>query len=259
MRRSIAIALLSSVTAFAWGPEGHSLIARIAEGQLTPAARSRVTAILAAGQTMASIASWADDVRRSRPESAGWHFVDIPIEKPHLDMERDCPKGNCIVAKIADLKKTLLDAETPPEQRREALMYLVHFMGDMHQPLHCSDHNDRGGNSVRVVFYERQTNLHSLWDSGMLGRLAPADQLFPVLAREAARRRKKWSRGTVPEWAEDSHRAAQKMVYARLPKVAPGTPESLGTVYEKKADPLIEEQLEKGGVRLAAVLNELFR
>jgi hypothetical protein len=260
MRQIVVVALFtSSFTALAWGPEGHSLVARIAEAQLTPAARARVTAILAPGQTLASIASWADEVRRSRPESANWHFIDIPIDQPHLDMSRDCAKDDCVVAKIADLRKTLLNPATPADQQREALMFLVHFIGDMHQPLHSSDNKDRGGNSVRVVFFDRQTNLHSVWDSGLLSRLAPADQLFPTLSAESMRRRKKWSKGTVEQWADQNHRAAQKVVYGRLPKVAAGTPVPLGAEYEKVAAPLILEQLEKAGARLAAVLNETLR
>ena len=259
--RPVALAALfaSGVTALAWGPEGHSLVARIADVQLTPAARARVAAILAPGQSMASIASWADEVRRSRPETANWHFIDIPIDQPHLDMARDCPKDDCVIGKIADLRKTLMDPATPPGQQREALMFLVHFIGDMHQPLHCSDNRDRGGNGVRVVFHERQTNLHSVWDSGLLGRLAPADQLFPALSEESLRRKKKWSKGTVEQWAEQSHHAAQKVTYGRLPKVAPGTPVPLDAQYEKIADPLIREQLEKAGARLARVLNETLR
>jgi len=238
---------------------GHSLVARIAEAQLTPQARARVTAILAPGQSLASIASWADEVRRARPESANWHFIDIPIQHHHLDMARDCPKGDCVIAKIADLRRQLTDPATPPEQQREALMFLVHFIGDMHQPLHSSDNQDRGGNTVRVVFFDRQSNLHSVWDSGLIGRLAPAHQLFTVYSQKAMRKRKKWAKGSVEQWAEQSHWAAQKVVYGRLPKAAEGNPVRLGTPYEKVADPVIREQIEKAGVRLAAVLNATLR
>lgn len=260
MRPVAVVALFaSSVTALAWGPEGHSLVARIADAQLTPAARARVAAILAPGQTMASIASWADEVRRSRRETAPWHYIDIPIDKPHLDMARDCPKGDCVIGKIADLRKTLLNPATPPGEQREALMFLVHFIGDMHQPLHCADNKDQGGNGVRVVFHDRPTNLHSVWDSGLLSRLAPADELFPALSEESMRRKKKWSKGTVEQWADQSHHAAQKVVYGRLPKVAAGTPVVLDAQYEKTADALIRVQLEKAGARLAEVLNETLR
>jgi hypothetical protein len=258
-RIALVVLFAGCLTAYGWGPEGHSLVARIAEAQLTPAARARVTAVLAPGQTLASIASWADEVRRSRPETAPWHYIDIPIDRPHLDMLRDCPKGACVVAEIAVLRKKLLDPATPPDQQREALMFLVHFIGDMHQPLHCSDNQDKGGNGVKVVFFERQTNLHSVWDSGLLGRMSPADELFPALSRESLRRKKKWSKGTVEDWAEQAHRAAVKVVYGQLPKVEAKTPIALGAPYEKIADPLIREQLEKAGARLAEVLNETLR
>jgi hypothetical protein len=259
--RSVAVVALfaSGVTALAWGPEGHSLVARIADAQLTPAARARVAAILAPGQTMASIASWADEVRRSRPDTAPWHYIDIPIDQPRLNMARDCPKGDCVIAKIADLRKTLLNPATPAAEQREALMFLVHFIGDMHQPLHCSNDGDRGGNGVRVVFHDRQMNLHSVWDSGLLSRLAPADELFPALSEESMRQRKKWRKGTVEQWAEQSHQAAQKVVYGLLPKVPAGTPIPLDAEYEKIAGPLVREQIEKAGARLAAVLNKTLR
>src|SRR5689334_14672482 len=92
------VPLLSlALPALAWGPEGHSLIARIAEAQLKPAVHARVVAILGPGKTMSSVASWADEVRRARPDTGPWHYVDIPIGQQHLNMERDCPKGACIV------------------------------------------------------------------------------------------------------------------------------------------------------------------
>ncbi|HLK68010.1 MAG TPA: S1/P1 nuclease [Bryobacteraceae bacterium] len=258
-RFDLAVLLIATTAASAWGPEGHSLVARIAEAQLTPAARTRVTAILAPGQTLASVASWADEVRRSRPETANWHFVDIPIDQSHYDKKRDCAKDDCVVAKIADLRKTLKNKATPLAQQREALMFLVHFIGDMHQPLHCSDNQDHGGNSVRVVFNARQTNLHSLWDSYLLGRLAPADQLFPKLSQESQSQRKKFDRGSVKDWANESHHEAQKLIYGNLPKVEAGTPVPLDAAYEKLADPVIQLQIEKAGARLAKELNDIFR
>jgi hypothetical protein len=253
------VLLISASSGWAWGPEGHSLVARIAETQLTPAARARIAAILAPGQTIISIASWADDVRRSRPETATWHYIDIPIHQKHLDLARDCPQGNCVLAKIAEMRQKLMNAATPMDQQREALMYLVHFIGDMHQPLHCSDNDDKGGNAVKVALHERPTNLHSVWDSGLLGRLPPADQLFPNLSEESLRRRKKYAKGTVTKWAEESHRSAQKVIYGKLPKVNTEEPMALTAQYERTADVLIREQLEKAGVRLAAVLNDTLR
>jgi hypothetical protein len=260
MRKFVVVAVIAGcLPTFAWGPEGHSLVARIAHAQLTPAARARVDAILGPGTTMVSIASWADQVRPSRAATAPWHYIDIPIDQPHLDMARDCPKGDCVIGKIEDFRKALNDPAITPDQRREDLMFLIHFIGDMHQPLHCSDNKDKGGNDVKVEFHGKPTNLHSLWDSGLLSRMGTEDQLFSPLSRESARRAGKWSKGTVDDWAEGAHKAAQKTVYGRLPKVAAGTPVPIDAAYEKKADPLIREQIEKAGARLAAVLNTALR
>jgi hypothetical protein len=223
--------------------------------QLTPAARARVVEILGPGKTMVSVASWADEVRRSRAETGPWHYVDIPNDKSHLDMERDCAKGDCVVSAISRLRQTLRDPATAPEQRREALMFIIHFVGDMHQPLHCSDNHDRGGNSVQILFNGRRSNLHSLWDSGMLTRLGSEEQLFPALSQEAARHSRKWSNGTVTDWAEQSHKKAVKMVYRKLPKAAEGAPITIETAYEAAAAPVIREQLERAGDRLARLLN----
>src|SRR5690242_5440471 len=98
-RKVACVVLLAASPAFGWGVEGHNLIARIAEAQLTPAARGRVAAILGPGVSLASIASWPDEIRRTRSETANWHFVDIPITVSHLNMERDCPAGDCVLAR----------------------------------------------------------------------------------------------------------------------------------------------------------------
>jgi hypothetical protein len=254
------VPLLSlSLPALAWGPEGHSLIARIAEAQLKPAVHARVVAILGPGKTMSSVASWADEVRRARPDTGPWHYVDIPIGQQHLNMERDCPKGACIVTAIANMERTIRDRAATEVERREALMFLVHFVGDLQQPLHCSDHHDRGGTGVAVVFHDRRSNLHSVWDSGLLGRVGTEEQLFPALSEESLRHRKRFSKGGVKDWAEANHDAAQRTVYGPLPQTAAGTPVTLDAAYEQSADVLIREQIERGGARLAKVLNRTLR
>ncbi|HMC57837.1 MAG TPA: S1/P1 nuclease [Candidatus Solibacter sp.] len=257
MRRSaIMLVLGCALPLFAWGPEGHDLVARLAGAHLTAAARVQVAEILGPGVTLASISSWPDQIRRARPETAAWHYTDIPIDRPHLDMERDCPKGDCAIAKIEDFQKVLGDSAAPPQQRREALMFLVHFVGDMHQPLHSSDNKDKGGNNVQTDFFGKSTNLHSVWDGGLLARMGDEDRLFADFSRDLTpKRQKKWAKGTVEEWAEEAHTASQRIVYGKLPKVAAGAPEPIGEAYERAADPLIRRQIEKAGVRLAAVLN----
>jgi S1/P1 Nuclease len=260
MRKLLVSILCGALPAFGWGGEGHDLIARLAWVQLTPTVQARVTEILGPNVTIQSIASWADNVRNQRRETGPWHYIDIPIDKPHLDMTRDCPKGDCVIAKIEDFQKILKDPATPPVQRKEALMFLVHFVGDMHQPLHCSDNNDQGGNKVIVAFGDhagdRPYNLHSLWDSGLLGKMPKEDDLFAVYSKESIRHAKKWARGSVEEWAEENHKVAQKITYGKLPKEPAGTPEPIDAAYEKKADAVIQVQIEKAGARLARVLNE---
>src|SRR5438105_5211020 len=100
--REFVLMALACAPLFGWGGEGHKLVARIAYEQLTPAARAQVAAILSPGDTLPSIAGWADDVRRQRAETGPWHYIDIPITEKHLDMARDCPKGDCILVKIAE-------------------------------------------------------------------------------------------------------------------------------------------------------------
>jgi hypothetical protein len=260
MRRLLAAALAFSVLpVYGWGPEGHNLVTRIAEAQLKAKVRARIAEILGPGVTLASISSWADQVRRQRANTAPWHYVDIPIDKPHLDMARDCAKDDCVVAQINIERAVLRDKSATPLQRKEALMFLVHFIGDMHQPLHSSDNKDKGGNDVRVVLFDRPGNLHGTWDSGLLGRMGKEDDLFPVLLKEAEKNRRRYSKGSVADWAEQAHTDAQKIVYGNLPPVAKGTPEPLGVEYEKAADPLIRTQLEKAGDRLAKILNDTLK
>jgi hypothetical protein len=261
MRRLAALVCLGgSLPAFGWGPEGHSLVARLAAARLTPAAAARVAEILGPGTTLASIASWADQVRRARAESAPWHYIDIPINQAHLNMTRDCPNGACVIAKIEDFQKVLAVSDTKPEQRKEALMFIVHFVGDMHQPLHCSDNKDKGGNDVKLQFFDKPSNLHSVWDSGLLGRLGPEDEVFATLnAALTPGRAKKWGRGTVESWGEQIHKSAQKTTYGKLPKAPAGGQIQIGASYEQLADPLIRTELEKAGARLAFLLNSTLK
>jgi len=256
MRKFGVLLLCGCVSAFGWGGEGHSLVARIAWSELTPSVQAKVTEILGPGVTIQSVASWADQIRNQRSQSGPWHYIDIPINQPHLDMARDCPKGDCVITKIEEFQKKLRDPAVQGVERREALLFLIHFVGDMHQPLHSSDNADKGGNDVHVVLNGRPTNLHSVWDSGLLGLMGKEDELFPVYEKDAAKHERKWARGSVSDWAEESHKEAQKITYGRLPKAAAGAAITIDEKYDKKAEPLVKLQIEKAGVRLAHVLNE---
>ena len=134
-----------------------------------------------------------------------------------------------------------------------------------HQPalrrrIHRADNNDQGGNKVLVKFGDRAGdrpgNLHSLWDSGLLGKMPKEDVLFAEYSADSAKHAKSWSKGTVEDWAEQNHKVAQKVTYGKLPKVPAGAVEPIDAAYEKKADPVVKMQIEKAGARLARVLNE---
>src|ERR1035437_587452 len=261
MRRlAVIVVLCGSLPAFGWGPEGHNLVARLAAAHLTPAAAARVAEILGPGTTIQSIANWPDQVRRERAATAPWHYIDIPIDQPHLDMAGGAPKGDCVLAKIENFKKVGVAPAATAVERKEALMFLVHFVGDMPQPLHCSDNKDKGGNDVKLDFFGRPSNLHSVWDSGLLGRIGQEDALFTQYSNDLTEKRaKKWGKGSVEAWAEQSHKAAQKVVYGKLPAAPPGGQVTVDAAYERLADPVIKEQIERAGARLAALLNATLR
>jgi nuclease S1 len=131
--------------------------------------------------TLANVSMWADQIRLQRRETAPWRFVNIPIHPPSgtlaaYDPQRDRPQANCVVAKIDQLAGVLSDRDAAPWQRLEALKFLVHFVADIHQPLHCADNHDAGGNGVRVEFNGRPTTLHAVWDTDILALTVKGDE-----------------------------------------------------------------------------------
>jgi hypothetical protein len=259
MRRPLAVIAALACCAppsFGWGEEGHRLIVRIAESWVTPTVAAQIQATLNLGESLEDLASWADEIRQSRPETANWHFVDIPLNSAGLDMSRDCPQGNCVIAKIEEFQSQWQNPALSQAKRREALLFLVHFVGDLHQPLHCENNNDKGGNEVPVEFLGSHTNLHALWDTGLFRTLPGEDELLATLEQAitpdlAAA----WGSGTVEQWAGESFTLAQSTAYGLLPTAANGETVYLGSWYSLMAQPVVEEQLEKAGVRLAAILN----
>jgi hypothetical protein len=257
-------ALYAPQSAWAWGPEGHQIIARIAALELTSTARAQVQELLGGDPetAMVEVSTWADEIRRGRPNTAPWHFVDIPVGSAGYDHGRDCRNDNCVVAQIEREKAILLDRQLAAPVRTEALRFLIHFVGDIHQPLHAADNGDRGGNEVRVVLGRRQTNLHAVWDTPLvqsLGRDANsvADNL---VARITPDDRRKWQAGNAVDWANDTFRVANAETYAKLPGSG-GTdaPVILPPNYAASERATVSAQLEKASVRLASVLNETLR
>lgn len=276
-RRLLACLLLLLVTpaALAWGPEGHAIIADIAQRHLTPAAARTVERLLAleGAHGLDQISSWADDIRKAHPETGPWHYVDIPLRAPVYVAGRDCSQGQCIVVKLPHYIQVLADRSASPQARLEALKWVVHLTGDIHQPLHNADHDDKGGNDVKLVYFGQMTNLHRMWDTNILERatglrMGPNYSFDHAATRDVAvhldeaitpAQRHEWA-PAVPlddaalatQWADSAHALARGVAYGDLPERRVG---DWAATYQAQSWPVIRRQLEKAGVRLAAVLN----
>jgi hypothetical protein len=261
-----------TVQARAWGPVGHETVAYIAEDNLTATAKEKILAILEPGDDLASVANWADKVRMfGRPETAPWHFIDLPIRKDlTVNDEQDyCVNNNCVVNQLQINEGVLGDESKPKSRRLEALKFVVHFMGDIHQPMHCADDNDRGGNEKEVRFkspgyrgHGAKIKLHALWDHLIeIKTIEDPRQFASNLEQEITRADKtQWIIGDEKDWAFESYMIAKTRVYSGL-QAGPQdyTNEGLPSNYFDQMRPVVEKQLMKAGVRLAFVLNQIFK
>ncbi len=252
--------------AHGWGRQGHAFIGHVADLNLTPAAHAAVQSLLAndlnadqqlsGRKTLADIANWADEIRATpegRHESS-WHYRDIPVcdQRPG-----PCPEGHCIDEVLHHMIQVLGDNHASQRARNEALKWVVHLVGDMHQPLHVSDHDDHGGNRVKVRLLEphdRIINLHQAWDTELVSlalQEAPVDTQLPA----------HFIPGTPDDWLRQSHQIGVNVVYGDLPGFACGHPLSepvlLDDHYLQHALPVIRQQLQLAGFRLAALLNQI--
>jgi hypothetical protein len=244
-------------TAEAWGREGHRVIGHLAEARLSPAARDEVARLLAdeAEPSLAGVSTWADEVR-DLPEwrhTASWHWVNLPRETPcRFEAARDCAPRQCIVGAIREQLGLLADRRQPRERRAEALKFVVHFVGDVHQPFHAGFADDRGGNLAQVRWQRRGWNLHAIWDSALVrhaglepeayarqlagGPPLPEDRSLALAAPEV-------------EWALESCRMIlDEVLYPERPVI--------GQAYLEAKRPLAEQRMRQAGERLAAVLEQ---
>ena len=235
-----------------WGPMGHRIVARVAAARLTRAAAAEVARLLDSG-SLASVASWADSVRTRRPETGPWHYVDIPTWEQRYDPIRDCKGGQCVIAALEAKLAILADRKRSNQERGDALRFVVHFVGDMHQPLHAGERADKGGNDVKLSYEGRQTNLHALWDSGLLNATLESEDAFVSAITERLEHRGDLAiitGGSITDWAMESHDVARDVVYSFLPASL-----AVDHSYLTAVRPVLEDRLLRGGVRLAALLN----
>jgi len=252
--RSSALALIGLMPlhhAGRWFDLGHRMVATIAAQRLTPHTTEAVRDILD-GQSLADASVWADNIRQYRHDADPLHYVNIPLTATAYDSARDCPSGRCIIAAIASDRRVLANPSASPLDRAEALRFLIHFMGDLHQPLHVTDDGDRGGNQRTVYLEGDSTNLHKVWDGEILEHegVTAASYLDQLRREMDTMDLVALERGTVADWAMEGHRIAADRAY-RLPRGG-----RLGQSYIEANRPIIDHALIAAGVRLAKVLNE---
>ena len=248
----LAATLLCAPPAFAWGPLGHRVVARLAEAQLTPRAWAEAQRLLAlsGARHLSDVAVWADDLRDTDPalfqQTKRLHFVNFHSRDCIYDPPRDCRNGECVVAAIEKYSAVMANRASPPAERAQALAFVVHFAGDIHQPLHADYRHDAGGNDYQVRWHGHGTNLHRVWDSLLLDSAhLSAQQYADKLLGE---RTPIATGGTPAEWAEEGCRID------RSDGVYPPS-RFIDAAYVARERPIAEQRLRQAGARLAALLN----
>lgn len=238
----------------AWGPSAHRIAAEVMEDALCASARAEVDAI-ARDMPLADLVLWPDRIRDTATwaHTRDWHYMNIADDVP---VERDTrPESGRILAAIHDHLELLPRGRADPERRQQALAFVLHLVVDLHQPLHVGRAADRGGNSIRLRFDGRETNLHQLWDSGLLrsAGLRPGEHAR-VLRALAAAGGAHWTQGTLEDWADESRRLRPWVYDFDTRRQVP----TVSRRYAEAGRQLTALRLAQAGVRSAHVLNRLW-
>ena len=256
----LSLVLGATSPCWAWGRVGHRVIAQLAERHLSDRAKAEIRALLEPGESLADASTWADEVRGQMRHTAPWHYVDVPLDVSRYDdrFAGDEPGKGYIVPKIRELRLVLKDRTRPVEERRQALRFLVHLVEDLHMPLHVGENHDKGGNNLQVRWFDRGSNLHRVWDSGIIDRAGRGEAVWleDLITMDTEEARAEARKGTVEDRATESLLAAREAY--KDPRTAermkPGT--KLGDAYQARSLPVAKRRLYQAGVRLAWVLNE---
>lgn len=268
----LAAVLVPSVAANAWWEKGHRLVGEIAWDHLTPVARKNVEFLLGK-ERLSDVAAWADVYRPTVTQSAGWHYTDIPGDTDTYSRDRDCPTQpgvksgsyndkvrDCATDRIPFFAAIVANTNADPSERATALKFLVHFVGDVHQPFHASG-VEKGGNGITVLAFGQTScgtnpnskcNLHSIWDGALIDHRKLTDKQYLAMLEGDIKAHPPEAVSNDPvRWTE------QSKVLSDAAIVANGT--DIDEAYFQKNIPIIDKQLELGGLRLAAVLNDAFK
>lgn len=271
---AFAMLALSVRSALAWGPDGHRIVGAIAQAKLTPEAHAAVIELLVdeAEPSLAGVANWADEIRpqAARAYTRAWHYVNLPDLGCHLVASRDCADGDCVIAAIERQMQRLTAPDVPRQQRIEALKFVVHFVADIHQPLHTGLRSDRGGNDFRIRFHGEDWNLHSVWDSLILRARIAHDEDWSATAQRLGESAPALAAvGTPATWAMEScqlirsahiYPGKHRIHRIRGAHIYPGKYRihRIHSAYLRRQRPIVEQRLQLAGLRLAALLNTVF-
>jgi hypothetical protein len=247
--------------AFAWGRLAHRASAKLAESRLSPQARVIIRDLLEPGESLADASTWADENSREIPGSAAWHYVNVPVSAQHYD-PRDCARRGCVVSKIAEFRAMLSDRRTPRSRRRMALRFFVHMVQDLNQPLHVADRNDRGGNNLQLRYGRNDnTNLHQVWDSGLLYQGFRNENELLRKMEDLAHQPESglWLKGRIEDWADESLEVGSRAYLVPGSNATLRAGDAIGREYERANLALAVDRVARSGVRLAYLLNEILR
>jgi nuclease S1 len=257
-----ATCFLLPAPAWAWGVEGHEVVAHLAAMNLTPKARAEVASLLGgeAEATMAIAANWADEIRDDRPQTAPWHYVTLQVDGDlHYDAVRDCPADNCVVGQI-QRDRAVLESQAPAAQKSEALKFLIHFVGDIRQPLHAGENHDRGGNTPQVSYRGgKRMSLHRFWDDDMVASLGrdPITLARSIdTALNPAQKASLMAPATPAAWAEESAAIARTVIYPQMHGNVSAVLQDRDVMADAQVSRL---QLARAGYGLAGMLNRIFK
>ena len=248
-----ALAASQPTPALAWGKTGHRVTGAIADHYLNQRTRARVKAILG-NETLAEASNWPDFMRAApnpfwQRTANPWHYVTVPIGKKYSDVGAP-PEGDAVTA-LAHFASVLRDQKASLSDQQLALRFIIHLVGDLHQPLHAGNGTDRGGNDVAVTFFGQTTNLHAVWDSGMIDQeqLSFTEMANWLNARITPELAANWSDPNPQVWIAEST-TLRDQIYPTSTTIF------YSYMFDHKAQ--LDLRLEQGGVRLAAYLNWLF-
>ncbi|MBN8578601.1 MAG: S1/P1 nuclease [Cytophagales bacterium] len=252
MKKVVLIVVLIGVgvKSFSWGVTGHRATGLIAERHLTKVAKQKLAQLLD-GESLAMVSTWMDEIRSDSTYNyaTDWHWTTIPDGGKYADVASN-PDGK-VVLMLEKIVSGLKSGKLDRKKEQEYVKMLVHMVGDMHQPLHVGRPGDRGGNDIKVKWFRADTNLHSVWDSEMINdtRLSYTE-LADALGKPDAATQKKWTTGSVREWAEEST-TYRTQVY----DIGNG---NLSYAYSYKYFPIAKQRMLQAGVRIASLLNAIY-